>query len=83
YIPDIQEEFYTIRMSQDERGLELSKKGKLMDRIKGNLSLVIHLIFSSLERIDTISTAMELRLFGKNKKITLYTQQPLQRIDYA
>ncbi|HEM2935410.1 TPA: energy-coupling factor transporter transmembrane protein EcfT [Streptococcus suis] len=83
YIPDIQEEFYTIRMSQEARGLELSKKGKLMDRIKGNLSFVIPLIFSSLERIDTISTAMELRRFGKNKKRTWYTQQPLQRIDYA
>ncbi|MFM0899768.1 energy-coupling factor transporter transmembrane component T [Streptococcus suis] len=83
YIPDIQEEFYTIRMSQEARGLELSRKGKLMERIKGNLSLVIPLIFSSLERIDTISTAMELRRFGKNKKRTWYTQQPLQRIDYA
>ncbi|AXI66917.1 energy-coupling factor transporter transmembrane protein EcfT [Streptococcus suis] len=83
YIPDIQEEFYTIRISQEARGLELSRKGKLMDRIKGNLSLVIPLIFSSLERIDTISTAMELRRFGKNKKRTWYTQQPLQRIDYA
>ncbi|MCK3986489.1 energy-coupling factor transporter transmembrane protein EcfT [Streptococcus suis] len=83
YIPDIQEEFYTIRMSQEARGLELSRKGKLMDRIKGNLSLVIPLIFSSLERIDTISTAMELRRFGKNKKRTWYTEQPLQRIDYA
>ncbi|HHW4950456.1 TPA: energy-coupling factor transporter transmembrane component T family protein [Streptococcus suis] len=83
YIPDIQEEFYTIRMSQEARGLELSKKGKVIDRIKGNLSLVIPLIFSSLERIDTISTAMELRRFGKNKKRTWYTQQPLQRIDYA
>ncbi|HEM6074189.1 TPA: energy-coupling factor transporter transmembrane protein EcfT [Streptococcus suis] len=83
YIPDIQEEFYTIRMSQEARGLELSRKGKLMDRIKGNLSLVIPLIFSSLERIDTISTAMESRRFGKNKKRTWYTQQPLQRIDYA
>ncbi|HFI0393511.1 TPA: energy-coupling factor transporter transmembrane protein EcfT [Streptococcus suis] len=82
YIPDIQEEFYTIRMSQEARGLELSNKGKLMDRIKGNLALVIPLIFSSLERIDTISTAMELRRFGKNKKRTWYTYQALQRVDY-
>ncbi|HEP1843952.1 TPA: energy-coupling factor transporter transmembrane protein EcfT [Streptococcus suis] len=82
YIPDIQEEFYTIRMSQEARGLELSQKGKLMDRIKGNLALVIPLIFSSLERIDTISTAMELRRFGKNKKRTWYTYQALQRVDY-
>lgn len=82
YIPDIQEEFYTIRMSQEARGLELSKKGKLMDRIKGNLALVIPLIFGSLERIDTISTAMELRRFGKNKKRTWYSYQALQSIDY-
>lgn len=82
YIPDIQEEFYTIRMSQEARGLELSHKGKLMDRIKGNLALVIPLIFSSLGRIDTISTAMELRRFGKNKKRTWYTYQPLRLQDY-
>lgn len=83
YIPDIQEEFYTIRMSQEARGLELSKEGKLLERIKGNLSLVVPLIFSSLERINTISTAMELRRFGKNKKRTWYTYQPLKKIDYA
>ncbi|HEL2057942.1 TPA: energy-coupling factor transporter transmembrane protein EcfT [Streptococcus suis] len=82
YIPDIQEEFFTIRMSQEARGLELSKKGKLMDRIKGNLSLVVPLIFSSLGRIDTISTAMELRRFGKNSKRTWFTYQALQKQDY-
>ncbi|NQG98351.1 energy-coupling factor transporter transmembrane protein EcfT [Streptococcus suis] len=82
YIPDIQEEFFTIRMSQEARGLELSKKGKLMDRIKGNLSLVVPLIFSSLGRIDTISTAMELRRFGKNSKRTWFTYQAMQKQDY-
>lgn len=82
YIPDIQEEFYTIRMSQEARGIELSKKGKLLERIKGNLALVIPLIFSSLSRIDIISTAMELRRFGKNKKRTWYTYQALGKKDY-
>nr|WP_119877116.1 energy-coupling factor transporter transmembrane component T [Streptococcus respiraculi] len=82
YIPDIQEEFYTIRMSQEARGIELSKKGKVLERIKGNLALVIPLIFSSLSRIDTISTAMELRRFGKNKKRTWYTYQDLGKKDY-
>ncbi len=82
YIPDIQEEFFTIRLSQEARGLELSAKGKLMDRIKGNLRLVIPLIFSSLERIDTVSTAMELRRFGKNKKRTWYMAAPLTSRDW-
>ena len=40
-----------------------------MKRIKGNLQIVIPLIFSSLERIDTVSTAMELRRFGKIKSV--------------
>ena len=72
YIPDLQEEFYLIRMSQ---------KAKLSQRIKGNLQIIIPLIFSSLERIDTIATAMELRRFGKNKKRTWYTYQAFQRLD--
>ena len=81
YIPDVQEEFYMIRMSQEARGLELSSKEKLMKRIKGNLQIVIPLIFSSLERIDTVSTAMELRRFGKNKKRTWYTYTNFTSVD--
>ena len=81
YIPDVQEEFYMIRMSQEARGLELSKKAKLVDRIKGNLQIVIPLIFSSLDRIDTVSTAMELRRFGKNKKRTWYTYKTFSKQD--
>ncbi|WP_057491268.1 energy-coupling factor transporter transmembrane component T family protein [Streptococcus orisasini] len=82
YIPDVQEEFYMIRMSQEARGLELSKKAKLLERIKGNLQIVIPLIFSSLDRIDTVSTAMELRRFGKNKKRTWYTYQSFRKNDF-
>ncbi|AND78727.1 energy-coupling factor transporter transmembrane component T family protein [Streptococcus pantholopis] len=81
YIPDVQEEFYMIRMSQEARGLELSAKAKLLDRIKGNLQIVLPLIFSSLERIDTVSTAMELRRFGKNKKRTWYTYKKFSTYD--
>lgn len=81
YIPDLQEEFYLIKMSQEARGLELSAKAKVSQRIKGNLQIVIPLIFSSLERINTIATAMELRRFGKNKKRTWYTQQEFSKLD--
>ncbi|MBM7643615.1 energy-coupling factor transporter transmembrane component T family protein [Streptococcus loxodontisalivarius] len=83
YIPDIQEEFYTIRTSQEARGLELSKKAGLISRIKGNLQIALPLIFSSLERIETVSTAMELRRFGKNKKRTWYKYQVLRKEDWA
>ena len=81
HIPDLQEEFYLIKMSQEARGQELSKKAPLSKRVKGNLQIVIPLIFSSLERINTIATAMELRRFGKNKKRTWYTQQAFGKLD--
>lgn len=37
---------------------------------------------SSLNRIETISNAMELRGFGKEKKRTWYVQRRLQRNDW-
>ena len=81
YIPNVQEEFYMIRMSQEARGLELSKKAKLVERIKGNLQIVIPLLFNSIDLIDRVSTAMELRRFGKNKKRTWYTYKKLTTND--
>ena len=44
--------------------------------------IITPLIFSSLERIDTIATAMELRRFGKEKKRTWYSYQALKKGDY-
>ncbi|MGT2833036.1 energy-coupling factor transporter transmembrane component T family protein [Streptococcus halotolerans] len=72
YIPDLQEDFGTIRKAQEARGLELSNKASLLSRIKGNIQMITPLIFSSLERIETISTAMELRRFGRYRKRTWY-----------
>ncbi|MBR0622642.1 energy-coupling factor transporter transmembrane component T family protein [Bacillus pumilus] len=83
YIPDIQRDFRTIAISQQARGIDLSKNEKLGKRIKNALSIVMPLIFSSLERIETISNAMELRRFGKHKKRTWFTAKDFQKADYA
>lgn len=72
YIPDLQEDFGAIRKAQEARGLELSKKASLLARVKGNIQIITPLIFSSLERIDTISTAMALRRFGRYRKRSWY-----------
>lgn len=82
YIPDMQEKFIAIRNAQEARGMDLSKKVNLFLRIKLNVQLLLPLIFSSLEQIDSISTAMELRRFGKKKKRSWYSYQPLQAKDY-
>lgn len=68
YIPNIQESYWSISAAQQARGNELSKKAPLGQRIHGTLNIVTPLIFSSLDRIDTISTAMQLRRFGSKRK---------------
>lgn len=82
YIPDVQKNFQEIKTAQEARGIDMSKNVKLMVRIKNMAAIIFPLIFSSLERIDTISNAMELRGFGKHKKRTWYSERPFKTADY-
>jgi len=83
YIPDIQRDFEAISQSQQARGLELSRKASWLKRFKRMTPLLFPLIFSSLDRIDIISRAMELRRFGTNKKRSWYSSRPFSRADKA
>lgn len=83
YIPDIQRDFRTIAQAQQARGIDLSSKEKLTKRIKNAGSIILPLILSSLDRIDTISNAMELRAFGKKKQRTWYNERNFNRHDYV
>ena len=51
-------------------------------RLKNSVNILLPLILTSLNRIDTISNAMELRGFGKNKKRTWYTRRPFAVRDF-
>ena len=82
YIPDIQDEFHRIRNAQEARGIEMSAKGGLLYRIKNTSAIIFPLLFSTMERIDVVSNAMELRGFGKHKKRTWYSQRSLLMADY-
>lgn len=81
YIPDIQREYRDISLAQQARGVEMSKKASLVSRLKSASSILIPLILSSLERIETISNAMELRGFGKSKKRTWYSGRKFSKMD--
>lgn len=83
YIPDVQSDFAKIRNSQAARGIEMSKKASLPDRIKHTANIIFPLMFTSMDRIDVVSNAMELRCFGKHKKRTWYMGRPLKSIDYV
>ena len=82
YIPDIQKQYHEISQASQARGVELSKKASLVKRLKSASAILIPLILSSMDRIEIISNAMELRCFGKNKKRTWYMARKFKPLDY-
>lgn len=82
YIPDVQREYRNISQAQQARGIDLSGKDKLLTRLKNSVAILLPLILSSLNRIETVSNAMELRGFGKEEKRTWYTRRRLERNDW-
>ena len=84
YIPDIQREYRDISLAQQARGVEMSsKKASVVQRLKAAGAILIPLILSSMDRIETISNAMELRGFGKNPKRTWYMSRKFSKADIA
>lgn len=81
YVPDVQADFTKIKHAQEARGIEMSSKSGLIDRIKNVSAILFPLIFTSMDRIDVVSNAMELRGFGKNKKRTWYSGKKLTSKD--
>jgi energy-coupling factor transport system permease protein len=81
YFPDLIRDYQDISAAQQCRGLDLSKKEKLGTRLKNILNITIPLIFSTLDRIETISNTMDLRGFGREKKRTWYSAKPLKGND--
>ena len=83
YIPDVQDDFSKIRNAQEARGIEMTGKASFFICIKNTAAIIFPLIFTSMDRIDVVSNAMELRGFGKHKKRTWYSGKKLERADYV
>ena len=60
----------------------MTSKAKLTKRIRSIAAILIPLIFTTIDRIELISNAMDLRGFGKHKKRTWYAMRPLKKEDY-
>lgn len=60
----------------------MSRKEKLGRRIKNVINICVPLIFTTLDRIELISNAMDLRGFGMHKKRTWYCAKKLTVADF-
>lgn len=83
YIPAVQREYHEISQAQQARGVDLSKNVKLSKRLKGVMTILFPLIITSIDKIERIANAMELRSFGKNNKRTWYNAKPFKIADYV
>ena len=82
YIPDIQRDYHSISQAQQARGVELGRSEPFFKRLKNSVNILLPLILTSLNRIDVISNAMELRGFGKGSKRTWYVRRSFARRDF-
>ncbi len=82
YVPDVQTDFYRIKNAQEARGIEMSSKASIFSRIKNMSAILFPLVFTSMEKIDSVTNAMELRGFGKHKTRTWYSSRALKKQDY-
>ncbi len=82
YFPDVIRDYQEISVAQQARGLDMSKKEKFSVRAKNVLNICVPLIFTTLDRVEIISNAMDLRGFGTQRKRTWYAKKPLKTSDY-
>ena len=83
YIPDIQKQYHEISQAGQASGIEMTRKTTLIKRLKAASGILIPLILTSMDHIEVISNAMELRSFGKNSKRTWYMARPFRPADHA
>ena len=72
----------SFRQYVEARGIEMSSKANIFSRLFNMSAILFPLIFSSMEKIDSVSNAMELRGFGKEESRSWYSAKKLKTSDW-
>ena len=80
FIPDLLDEAKRIMKAQASRGVDFSE-GKLTDKIKAIISLIIPLFISAFQRAEDLANAMESRNYNPEAKRTRYKTLKWRRTD--
>ena len=81
FIPTLIEETQRIMKAQASRGVDM-EEGKLMEKIRAILSLIVPLFVSAFQRAEDLAYAMEARGYVPNQPRTRYKQLKMQGKDY-
>lgn len=82
FIPTLIEETQRIMKAQASRGVDMDE-GRLMEKVKAILSLIVPLFVSAFQRAEDLAYAMEARGYIPNRTRTRYKQLKMQSIDYV
>ncbi len=80
FIPTLIDDVERITDVQRSRGLELDR-GRLPQRIRSRIAIIIPLLSNSLDRTVQLAEAMESRAFGSAKKRTFYKELKVTGLD--
>lgn len=82
FIPTLIEETQRIMKAQASRGVDM-EEGKLMEKIRAILSLIVPLFVSAFQRAEDLAYAMEARGYIPDRPRTRYQQLKMQTMDYV
>lgn len=80
FIPDLLDEAKRIMKAQASRGVDFNE-GKLSEKIKAVISLIIPLFISSFQRAEDLANAMESRNYNPEATRTRYKSLSWKKID--
>lgn len=81
FIPTLIEETQRIMKAQASRGVDI-EEGKLMEKIRAILSLIVPLFVSAFQRAEDLAYAMEARGYIPDRPRTRYQQLEMHAKDY-
>lgn len=82
FIPTLIEETQRIMKAQKSRGVDL-EEGKMMEKIRAMISLIVPLFISAFQRAEDLANAMEARGYVPDAKRTRYNQLVMKTNDYV
>lgn len=82
FIPTLIEETQRIMKAQASRGVDM-EEGKLMEKLRAILSLIVPLFVSAFQRAEELAYAMEARGYIPDRPRTRYQQLKMKPQDYV
>lgn len=82
FIPTLIEETQRIMKAQKSRGVDL-EEGKITEKMRAMVSLIVPLFISAFQRADDLANAMEARGYVPDQRRTRYNQLKMKASDYV